>query len=60
MASGATSADGTSGAVVEFAGVVRGEEDGVPITALDYEAYEAMAPSEMERIVHELSAQYHQ
>ena len=58
VASGVTSADGTSGAVVEFAGVVRSEEDGAPITALDYEAYEAMARSEMERIVRELSAQY--
>ena len=58
VASGVTSADGTSGAVVEFAGVVRGEEEGAPITTLDYEAYEAMARSEMERIVRELSAQY--
>ena len=58
VASGVTSADGTSGAVVEFAGVVRGEEEGAPITALDYEAYEAMARSEMERIVRELSGQY--
>jgi molybdopterin synthase catalytic subunit len=58
VASGVTSGDGTSGAVVEFAGVVRGEEEGAPITALDYEAYEAMARSEMERIVRELSAQY--
>jgi molybdopterin synthase catalytic subunit len=57
VASGVTSADGTSGAVVEFAGVVRSEEDGAPITALDYEAYEVMARSEMERIVRELSAQ---
>ena len=46
------------GAVVEFAGVVRGEEDGIAITALDYEAYEAMARSEMERIARELSADY--
>jgi len=58
VASGVTSADGTSGAVLEFAGVVRSEEDGAPITALDYEAYEVMARSEMERIVRELSAQY--
>ena len=58
VASGVTSANGTSGAVVEFAGVVRSEEDGAPITALDYEAYEVMARSEMERIVRDLSAQY--
>ena len=31
------------GAVVTFHGVVRGEEDGVSITAIDYEAYEEMA-----------------
>ncbi len=58
VASGVTSADGTSGAVVEFAGVVRGEEEGAPIAALDYEAYEVMARSEMERILRELSSQY--
>jgi molybdopterin synthase catalytic subunit len=58
VACGVTSANGASGAVVEFAGVVRGEEEGAPITALDYEAYEVMARSEMERIVRELSAQY--
>lgn len=46
------------GAVVEFAGVVRGDEQGVSIAALDYEAYEAMARSEMERIACELSAVY--
>jgi molybdopterin synthase catalytic subunit len=44
------------GAVVEFAGVVRGEEDGAMIEALDYEAYEGMARGEMERILRELGA----
>ncbi len=58
VARGVTSADSASGAVVEFAGIVRGEEDGGPIAALDYEAYEVMARSEMERIVRELSALY--
>lgn len=58
MARGVTSSDGVSGAVVEFAGVVRGDEDGAPITALDYEAYEAMARTEMERILQELSARF--
>jgi molybdopterin synthase catalytic subunit len=51
-------ADGASGAVIEFAGIVRGEEEGMPIAALDYEAYEVMARAEMERIVRELSAEY--
>jgi molybdopterin synthase catalytic subunit len=55
---GVTSADGASGAVVEFAGVVRGEEEGAPITSLEYEAYEVIARSEMERIVRELSARF--
>ena len=57
-ARGATLSDGTSGAVVDFAGIVRGDEGGAPITALDYEAYEDMARSEMERIVRELSARF--
>jgi molybdopterin synthase catalytic subunit len=46
------------GAVVEFAGVVRGEEDGAMIEALDYEAYEGMARGEMERILRELGAAF--
>ncbi|MFZ9932194.1 MAG: molybdenum cofactor biosynthesis protein MoaE [Chthoniobacterales bacterium] len=58
VARGVTSADAAGGAVVEFAGVVRVEEDGARISALDYEAYEVMARSEMERIVRELSALY--
>jgi molybdopterin synthase catalytic subunit len=58
VACGVASADPSIGAVVEFAGMVRGEEDGVAIAALDYEAYEAMARSEMERIVDELSGSY--
>lgn len=45
-----------AGAVVEFRGVVRGEEGGRPIEALDYEAYDAMAVAEMERILHTLGA----
>ena len=55
---GVSCADGSSGAVLEFAGIVRGEEEGAPIAALDYEAYETMARSEMERSVRELSAKY--
>ena len=58
VARGVTSADASSGAVIEFAGMVRGEEEGVAIAALDYEAYEGMARSEMERIVGELSGTY--
>jgi molybdopterin synthase catalytic subunit len=46
------------GAVVEFAGVVRGEENGAVIGALYYEAYEGMARGEMERILRELAAEF--
>ena len=47
-----------SGAVVQFAGVVRNEEDGRSIAGLEYEAYETMARPEMERIAAELSQAY--
>lgn len=57
-ARGVTSASVGCGAVVEFAGVVRGEEDGAAIAALDYEAYEAMARSEIARILRELAAEF--
>ena len=57
-AGGPTPAASGCGAVVEFAGVVRGEENGEAIGALDYEAYEAMARGEMERILRELAAQF--
>ena len=55
-ARGLGSVEASVGAVAEFSGLVRGEEDGGTIAALDYEAYEAMARSEMERILVELSA----
>lgn len=42
------------GAVVEFRGVVRPDEDGRVITGLNYEAYRGMAEREMERIAREL------
>jgi molybdopterin synthase catalytic subunit len=57
-ARGAVSEAGGIGAVVEFAGVVRGEEDGASIAALDYEAYEKMAQSEMEKIARDLAGQF--
>ena len=44
------------GAWVEFRGIVRGEEDGRPIAALEYEAYAPMAEREMRRILLELAA----
>lgn len=42
---------GAAGAWVEFRGIVRGEENGMPISALEYEAYSPMAEMEMRRIV---------
>lgn len=50
--------DARAGAVVEFAGVVRGEEGGRQIEALEYEAYEAMAVAEMTRILEALAASH--
>jgi molybdopterin synthase catalytic subunit len=42
------------GAVVEFSGIVRGEEDGQSIRALEYQAYQPMAELEIERLIREL------
>ncbi len=39
------------GALVEFRGLVRGEEQGQPIAGLVYEAYQPMAEREITRIV---------
>lgn len=47
-----------SGAVVEFTGIVRDTENGRRIAALEYEAYESMALSEMRRLLEELGRQY--
>ncbi len=47
-----------AGAWVEFRGVVRGEENGAVITALEYEAYSPMAETEMRRIIAELAGDH--
>lgn len=47
-----------AGAGVEFRGVVRGEEQGQPIAALEYEAYAPMAEREMRRILGELTREH--
>lgn len=47
-----------SGAVVEFTGIVRDTEQGRPIAALEYEAYESMALSQMRRLLLELSERH--
>jgi molybdopterin synthase catalytic subunit len=46
------------GAVLVFDGIVRGEESGSAIAALEYEAYESMALSEMRRILNELAGRH--
>lgn len=46
------------GAVVDFFGIVRGEEKGEPIRALEYQAYRPMAEREIERLIRELLAQF--
>ncbi len=44
-----------AGAWVEFRGVVRGEENGAAIAALEYEAYAPMAEREIHRLLTELA-----
>ncbi len=46
------------GAMVEFSGVVRREEQGEAIDGLHYEAYSSMAIAEMEGIVRRLNASF--
>lgn len=48
-------ASGVVGAWIEFRGLVRGEEDGRSIAALEYEAYASMAESEMRRVLTDLA-----
>ena len=51
--------EGTStGAVVEFTGIVRGEESGQTIGALVYEAYQPMAESEIRRLLREIALEH--
>lgn len=49
--------DGECGALAEFTGIVRGEENGGTIAALEYEAYDEMAVSVMRQICDSLAAQ---
>ena len=43
-----------AGALVVFEGIVRPHEDGRPITALDYEAYQPMAATQLRRLGEEM------
>jgi molybdopterin synthase catalytic subunit len=47
-----------NGALVTFVGVVRGETDGRPVQALEYEAYPAMAEGMLAQIGAELQARW--
>ena len=47
---------GGAGALVEFTGIVRGLEEGRPISALRYEAYQPMAENQIRKILNELLA----
>jgi molybdopterin molybdotransferase len=49
---------GAHGAGLEFRGVVRGEENGAKISALEYEAYPEMAKREIRRILEEISGRH--
>ncbi|RME92055.1 MAG: molybdenum cofactor biosynthesis protein MoaE [Verrucomicrobia bacterium] len=55
---GAVLRGGSCGAWAEFTGVVRGEEDGRPIAALEYEAYEPMALRVMRDILARLGERH--
>jgi molybdopterin synthase catalytic subunit len=46
------------GAIVDFCGMVRAEENGEPIAALEYQAYRPMAEREMERIARGLLGEF--
>ena len=50
--------DGRSGAIIDFYGVVRGQEKGAPIGGLTYEAYLPMAENELRRICAELAERH--
>ena len=50
-----SSSIGAQGAWLEFRGIVRGEESGQPISALEYEAYPEMATREIRRLLDEIS-----
>jgi molybdopterin molybdotransferase len=49
---------GAHGAWLEFRGVVRGEENGGKISALEYEAYPEMATREIRRLLQDISSRH--
>ncbi len=53
-----TDASTSTGAWLEFRGVVRGEENGQAISALEYEAYPEMAEREIRRLLQEIATRH--
>jgi molybdopterin synthase catalytic subunit len=51
-------ADSCAGAILDFRGVVRGLENGRAIEGIDYEAHEAMAQSQLERLAHDVAKNF--
>ena len=51
-------ADPRNGAAVLFIGTVREQNEGREVTGIDYAAYDAMATSELQRIVRECAARF--
>lgn len=49
---------GVNGAWLEFRGIVRGEENGANISALEYEAYPEMAEREIRRLLESLAKKH--
>ncbi len=46
------------GAECQFLGTVRGEEDGKPISGIEYSAYRPMADAELEKICHRAQSEH--
>jgi molybdopterin synthase catalytic subunit len=49
---------GPAGAIVEFHGVVRDEEEGRPIRGIDYECHRKMAQHQLQQIASEIASTY--
>ena len=47
-----------TGAAVSFAGIVRGSENAIPIKAIDYESFDAMALSQFEKILDQVESRW--
>jgi molybdopterin synthase catalytic subunit len=49
---------GGMGAAISFSGVVRGSEDGAPISGLDYEAFVPMAEHQFHRLFDQIATRW--